>query len=186
MRLLNESLEPIGKEIDLFISSSGNLQYYNYGDFELLMPLEYYDDNAAYVYNTDFNLQTKDDKGQFYVPEAFREGLCGRARFNAHTDTDPLANGTHNIACLLPPVCDRDVANDCNDATGAKSCFVYRINQASAGRWSSMLPEEGRDKILNTDWTTEEGVYDKDAPKNASAGKTWDDVSRCAVWLAKE
>ena len=133
----------------------------------------------SYVYNTDFTLQTKDDKGQYYVPEAFRDGLCGRARFNANTDTNPLGNGTHNIACLLPPVCDRNVANDCNDSTGAKSCFVYRINQASAGRWSSVLPEEGRDKILNSDWTTSEGVYDKDTPKNASAGKTVTFEIRC-------
>lgn len=133
----------------------------------------------AYVYNTDFTLQTKDDKNQYYVPDAFREGLCGTASINPHRDTTPLANGTHNIACLLPPICDRDVANDCNDATGAKSCFVYRVNQAAVGRWSSMLPEEARDKILNTDWTTEEGVYNKDTPKNASAGKSITFEVRC-------
>ena len=132
----------------------------------------------SYVYNTDFSLTTKDDKNQFMVPEAFREGLCGRARFNQTVDNNPLANGTHNISCLLPPICDRDVANDCNDATGAKSCFVYRINQASAGRWSSMLPEEGRDKVLNTDWS-EDGVYDKETPKNASAGKNVTFEIRC-------
>ena len=133
----------------------------------------------SYVYNTDFTLETKDDNNQYYVPEAFRKGLCGRARFNPHEDLSPLANGTHNIACLLPPVCDRDAASDCNDATGSRSCFVYRINQASAGRWSSVLPEEGRDKILNSDWTTPEGVYDKDTPKNASAGKTVTFEIRC-------
>ncbi len=133
----------------------------------------------SYVYNTDFTLQSKDDKGNFYVPEAFREGLCGRARFNQTVDNNPLANGTHNISCLLPPICDRDVANDCNDATGSRSCFVYRVNQAGVGRWSNMLPEEGRDKVLNTDWTTANGVYDKETPKNASAGKSVTFEIRC-------
>lgn len=133
----------------------------------------------AYVYNTEFSLQAKDDKNEFYVPAAFREGLCGTASWLPHQDLNPLANGTHNISCLLPPICDGDVANDCNDATGAKSCFVYRVNQTSAGRWSSMLPEEARDKVLNSDWTTEAGVYDKETPKNASAGKNITFEIRC-------
>ncbi len=131
----------------------------------------------AYVYASGFSLDKADAAGGKLVPEAFRQGLCGRARFNKVTDGNPISNGTHNIACMLPPICDRDVANDCNDATGSKSCFVYRVNVAGVGRWSGPLPGEAREKSLNNKWDT--GVFNVDAPTTFSNGKDVTFEIRC-------
>ena len=48
---------------------------------------------------------TKDDSGDKIklstVPTAIQNGLCG-------TDEDPLAAGSHNIDCMLPPICNNN------------------------------------------------------------------------------
>ena len=59
------------------------------------------DKMQVYVYPTGVSLPTNAD---------VRNGLCGGTDIPAAkkiVDTEPLAGaGTHNIACLLPPICD--------------------------------------------------------------------------------
>lgn len=43
------------------------------------------------------------------IPTASQKGLCGG-------DNNPLGNGSHNINCMLPPLCDR-----------AQSSFAYNV-----------------------------------------------------------
>lgn len=125
-------------------------------------------------------ITSQDASGSFIVPQAFINGLCGAADFGFVPDTNPLGNGTHNIKCMLPLVCDRgNVSNDCNDSTGTKSCFVYRVNDSSAGNWSGPLPKEARLKTNYTDnWNTQ-GIYQKSSPYYPASGKTITFEIRC-------
>lgn len=102
----------------------------------------------AYVFATDFSLTKKDSFNEEMVPSAYRKGLCGN-------DNSPLNTGTHNIKCLLPLICDADMADDCNGDTGAKSCFVYRVSDKEMG--SAKLPANAMERPLSTNWNA--GVY---------------------------
>lgn len=133
----------------------------------------------AYVAYTGFALDTKRNEKEI-VPAAFKDGLCGAARIHAKKDDDPLGNGTHDIKCLLPPICDQgNVKENCDSLTKDASCFVYRINAVGAGRWSGVLADEAKDKNLNeTNWGTME-VYNSESPKTPASGKTVEFEIRC-------
>ncbi len=53
------------------------------------------------------------------IPGSFRNGLCG-------TDATPLDNGEHNIACQLPPICDRTVVGG-----SPRSTFTYTVDTSN-------------------------------------------------------
>lgn len=131
----------------------------------------------TYVTMEFFPLSTADSSGNI-VPAAFRNGLCGAAARNAVTDNNPLGDGTHNIKCMLPLVCDQgNIANDCNDSTGSKNCFVYRVNDDNAGQWSDWLPDSGRAKAPAQQWTDGNVYSSVYAP--FSEGKTITFEIRC-------
>ena len=79
----------------------------------------------------------------------FKNGLCslsGNGSFQV-VDSAPLSNGTHEIPCLLPPICDRQDANSTGKGTGRKSYFFYQVSTASAP--VDKIPAADRVKVLS-------------------------------------
>lgn len=132
----------------------------------------------TYVAQEFFQFHRVQDESGYITPAAFRNGLCGAAARNAVTDNNPLGDGTHNIKCMLPLVCDQgNIADDCNDSTGSKNCFVYRVNEDSAGHWANPLPDRGRAKAPARQWTDGNVYSSLYAP--FSEGKTITFEIRC-------
>lgn len=79
----------------------------------------------------------------------FKNGLCSLSGGNFQvTDSTPLANGTHEIPCLLPPICDRqDAKSGSAGNTSRKSYFFYQVSTESSP--VSKIPAADRVKELS-------------------------------------
>ncbi len=126
----------------------------------------------AYVFSSDFSLTKKDSAGLSMVPSEYRKGLC----YPRLEDNTPLASGTHNIKCLLPLICDSEATNDCNDSTGSKSCFVYRVRSENM---ASVLPTNALERPLSQNWNNGGAFVPMGTMPTISSGKKVTFEIRC-------
>lgn len=75
---------------------------------------------SAEEYPENMNISVNESSQPVVLPSDLSNGLCGNSSVNKVTDSTPLSLTTHQIPCLLPPVCDRDPA---------KSFFTYTVER---------------------------------------------------------